>query len=108
MIANFPDRICSNIRLEGSGSAVELNGEAKAELKGLFKKFANLGIGGTGKYKETAWSGVLQKDIANPSCAYNIFFNAVSQDKKKNFQFKAMRGDSMNMRWKSLGDDAEC
>ncbi|MGX9726469.1 MAG: hypothetical protein ACTFAK_03835 [Candidatus Electronema sp. VV] len=36
------------------------------------------------------------------------FFNAVSQDKKKNLQFKAMRGDSMNMRWKSLGDDAEC
>ena len=64
VIADFADRICSNIRLEGSGSAVELNGEAKAELKGLLKKFANLGIGGTGKYEETAWSGVLQKDIA--------------------------------------------
>jgi hypothetical protein len=64
IIADFADRICSNIRLEGSGSAVELNGEAKAELKGLFKKFANLGMGGTGKFEETAWSGVLQKDIA--------------------------------------------
>jgi hypothetical protein len=29
------------------------------------KKFANLGIGGTGKYEETAWNGIFQKDIAN-------------------------------------------
>lgn len=65
IIADFAGRICSDIRLEGSGSTVELNGEAKAELKGLLKKFANLGIGGTGKYEETAWNGVLQKDIAN-------------------------------------------
>lgn len=77
VIADFADRICSNIRLEGSGSAVELNGEAKAELKGLLKKFANLGIGGTGKYEETAWSGVLQKDIAtilqkNADCKLKI------------------------------------
>lgn len=64
-IANFADRICNNIPLEGSGSAVELNGQAKAELKGLLKKIGNVGIGGTGKYEETAWSGVLQKDIAN-------------------------------------------
>lgn len=64
-IANFADRICSNIPLEGSGSAVELNGQAKAELKGLLKKIGNVGIGGAGKYEETAWSGVLQKDIAN-------------------------------------------
>lgn len=63
-IADFADRICSNIQLEGSGSTVELNGQAKAELKGLLRKFGNADIGGSGKYEETAWSGVLQKDIA--------------------------------------------
>ncbi|MCI5157166.1 MAG: hypothetical protein D3906_01775 [Candidatus Electrothrix sp. AUS1_2] len=31
--------------LEGSGSSVELNGEAKAELKGLLKKLARKGHG---------------------------------------------------------------
>ena len=78
IIADFADRICKSVPLEGSGSAAELNGEAKAELKGLLKKVATLGIGGSGKYEEKAWSGVLQKDLAdilqkNVDCNLKVF-----------------------------------
>ncbi len=78
MIADFADRICKSVPLEGSGSAVELNGEAKAELKGLLKKVANLGIGGNGKYEEKSWSGILQKDLTdilqkNVDCNLKVF-----------------------------------
>jgi hypothetical protein len=42
--------------------------------------------------------GWIDSFITNPSCdLHHCFFNAVSQDKKKNLQFKAMRGDSMNI-----------
>jgi hypothetical protein len=64
-IANFADRICSNISLDGSGSAVTLNGEAKANLRGLLEKIGDIGIEGAGEYKKAEWRGVLQKDIAN-------------------------------------------
>jgi len=64
MIADFADRICEKVPLTGTGEHVELSGDAKAELKGLLQKIANLGIEGAAKYQEEKWSGVLQKDIA--------------------------------------------
>jgi hypothetical protein len=64
MVANFADRMCERIPLEGSGTSVELTGEGKTELKGMLKKVASLGIDGAAKYEETEWTNVLQKDLA--------------------------------------------
>jgi hypothetical protein len=62
-IADFAERICPNVPLEGSSSTVELSGSAKAELNGLLKKMAALGIQGAAKYQESQFQGLLQKDL---------------------------------------------
>lgn len=78
IIADFADRTCSKIPLEGSGNSVELTGEGKTELKGMLKKVANLGIEGAAKYEETEWTNVLQKDLAkklqeSDTCRMKVF-----------------------------------
>ncbi len=60
MIADFADRLCKDIPLTGSG--LELTGKAKAELRGIFKKIAELGLEGAAKYQN--YEGLLQKDLA--------------------------------------------
>lgn len=43
-IRDFVEATCPTIPLEGSSSSTELSGNAKAELNGLIKKMAALGI----------------------------------------------------------------
>ena len=62
-IGDFAERICPNVPLEGSSSTVELSGSAKAELSGLLKKMAALGIQGAAKYQESQFQGLVQKDL---------------------------------------------
>ena len=65
IIADFADRICNKIPLIGNAENLELSGEAKAELKGLLKKVADIGIEGAAKYQKSNYGNVLQKDLAN-------------------------------------------
>lgn len=51
-IGDFAERICPKVPLEGSLSTVDLSGTAKAELNGLPKKMAGIGIQGAAKYQE--------------------------------------------------------
>ena len=62
-IGDFAERICPNVPLEGSSSSVELSGSAKADLSGLLKNLAALGIQGAAKYQESQFQGLLQKDL---------------------------------------------
>ncbi len=64
IIADFSDRLCSNIPLSGSREAIELTGEAKAELDELLKKIASLGIQGAAQYQKNQWNGVIHQDLA--------------------------------------------
>ena len=80
MVADFADRICKNIPLEGTGSDLELSGNAKAELSGLINKIAELGIEGATKYKSLEYQGLLQKDLvtvlkASTECKLEVFKN---------------------------------
>lgn len=63
MIADFADRFCKDIPLVGRGDSVELSGEAKAELSGIVRKLADLGLEGAGKYQNLEYQGLLQKDL---------------------------------------------
>ena len=65
MIADFADRLCKDIPLQGHGENVELSGSAKAELNGIIKKLANLGLDGAIKYQNTKYEGLLQKDLVS-------------------------------------------
>jgi hypothetical protein len=64
VIGDFADRLCQTVPLDTSSSRVELSGSAKAELDGIVKKLANLGIQGAGKYESSDSKNVLQKDLA--------------------------------------------
>ncbi len=65
VIADFADRICKDIPLKGKASNLELSGDAKAELKGLLKKVADLGIKGAVKYQDLEYEGLLQEDLVS-------------------------------------------
>jgi hypothetical protein len=51
IISDFADRICLTVKQEGTSHDVELSGKAKAELNGLLKRLANLGIEGVAQYQ---------------------------------------------------------
>jgi hypothetical protein len=65
MIADFSDRLCKDIPLQGHGDNLDLSGSAKAELNGIIKKLANLGVDGAIKYQNTDYEGLLQKDLVS-------------------------------------------
>jgi hypothetical protein len=64
MIADFADRICKDIPLEGSGNNLELSGSASAGLNELIQKLIDLKIEGLGKYEKSEYIGVLREDLA--------------------------------------------
>jgi hypothetical protein len=64
IIADFADKLCKDIPLKGTSSGVELTGNAKAELKGIVSKVAELGFEGAAKYKDSRYEGPLQTDLA--------------------------------------------
>ena len=65
MIADFAERFCKDIPLEGYGKNIELTGKAKAELNGIINKLVNIGVEGAAKYQDQKYKGVLQKDLVN-------------------------------------------
>ena len=64
IIADFADRLCQTVPLETASTSVELSGSAKADLAGLIKKIADLGIEGAGKYSSQSSQNVLQRNLA--------------------------------------------
>lgn len=64
-IQEFANNICTRVPLTSSSTKVELNGQAKAELDGIVKKLANLGISGAANYKSVESINVLQTELAS-------------------------------------------
>lgn len=63
VIEAFANKLCTQVKHEGSTENVELSGDAKIELSNLLKKIADLGIEGAAKYQKSEYQGVLQKDL---------------------------------------------
>src|SRR5437868_2532489 len=62
----------------GEDSSTELSANARAELKGVVKKVADLGVGAAGKYTSAHYQGVLQQDLKaalqnSDKCRYDVF-----------------------------------
>jgi hypothetical protein len=86
------DRICNVVTTEGSTESAKVSGEVKAELSGLAKRLANLGVSGTGAIDSSEYHGLLQQDLAlalkdNASCKTHVFDKLIdklvpSQDHK--------------------------
>lgn len=77
-ITDAAERICNSIPLSGTSQSAELSGQAKAEVNGVIKKVAELGVQGAGKYQTSEFSNVLQRDLAqaiqtNANCKQTVF-----------------------------------
>jgi hypothetical protein len=65
VISSFASETCgSAIPLEGDNKHLELSGDVKAELAGIVKKVADLGISGAGKYQSDQFKNVLHEQLA--------------------------------------------
>src|SRR5438876_208696 len=57
IIADFADRLCKTVPLEGTNQKLELSGGARAELNEVLKKIAELGIEGAAQYQTSEYQG---------------------------------------------------
>jgi hypothetical protein len=78
IISKFANDICTKVPLEGHGTEIKLSGQAKAELNSILKRIADLGIEGSGDYKDAEYQGVLQNELAESlknadTCRFNLF-----------------------------------
>lgn len=64
VIAKFADRLCQTVPIEVTTAGTQLSGEARAELAGVVRKLADIGIKGAAKYTTTNSKNVLQGDLA--------------------------------------------
>ena len=78
IIADFADRLCFKIPLEGTGGTIDLSGAAKAELDTVLKRVVQLGIQGSAKYQQSQFQGLLQRDLltavkTSTDCKLKVF-----------------------------------
>jgi hypothetical protein len=65
VIGDFADRMCSEIPLTSSTRSYEVEGRISAELEGLAKRLAELGLGAQGKLSDSEeTAGILRADLA--------------------------------------------
>lgn len=64
IISEFASKICQDISLSHETSSLELSASAKAGLKGVAKKIADLGFEAATKYSNTTEQGLLQQNLA--------------------------------------------
>jgi len=62
-ITDTADRLCGYVGQSGHASSAQITGDVKAELNGLAKRLADLGITGTGGLNSTEYEGVLQQEL---------------------------------------------
>ncbi len=63
ILADFADRVCSQVKDYGSASDYLATVDAKAQLDGLSKKFVDLGISLNGMYTGHSFQNVAQVDL---------------------------------------------
>jgi hypothetical protein len=78
LIADFADRMCTKVPLQGNSNSVDLSIEGKVEVSKLLKALTDLGVSAAGKYKSDEYQGVLQKDLKDAlkdlsTCKQGIF-----------------------------------
>jgi hypothetical protein len=64
-ITDTADRICGTVAQSGQYDSFKVSGSVKAELTGLVKKLANLGVIGSGEVSSAHYESVLQQELAH-------------------------------------------
>jgi hypothetical protein len=77
-IIDTADRLCGNVATSGQANAARGAGEVKAELNGLVKRLADIGISASGEKSSTSYEGVVQQELTTAlrdvrECKLKIF-----------------------------------
>lgn len=62
-IADTADRICGILATQGETSASKTTGDVHAELTGLARRLASVGVSASGDITSSAYQGILQQDL---------------------------------------------
>ena len=78
LITKTADSVCSIVTLAGNSQNLKVKGEVKAQLNGLIKQLADLGISGDADFNSDKYEGLIRTDLAaaiqnNAQCKFNVF-----------------------------------
>lgn len=78
VISQFANSLCDSVKDHGKTEAWEVSSDAKAQLDGVVKKIADLGVGAAAKYTTSEYQGVLQSDLGKllndqTNCRLSVF-----------------------------------
>jgi hypothetical protein len=62
-ITDTADRLCGNVATSGQTNSLKASGDVKAELNGLVKKLADIGVSASGETNSSAYEGVVQQEL---------------------------------------------
>ncbi|HEV2156284.1 hypothetical protein [Bradyrhizobium sp.] len=78
LITKTADSVCSIVTLAGNSQSLKIKGEVKAQLNGLIRQLADLGISGDADFNSDKYEGLIRTDLAtaiqnNAQCKFNVF-----------------------------------
>lgn len=78
LITKTADEICSIVNHAGSSQSLKVKGDVRAQLNGLIRQLADLGISGAADFTADQYEGVIQADLAssiqrNSECKLKVF-----------------------------------
>jgi len=78
LITDAADKICGIVNHAGNSQSMKVKGDIKAQLNGLIKQLADLGITGAIDYSADQYQEVIQSDLAatiqhNAECKLRVF-----------------------------------
>ena len=78
LITQTADGICGIVKTAGSYQDLKVKGDVKAQLSGLFKQLADLGISGAADYDTDQYEGFIRSDLASTfehtaDCKFKVF-----------------------------------
>ena len=64
-ISSFANNFCGEYWREGGSDDIEFSGAARAQLRGLFERLADIGVEGTAEIDIDSYTGVLQEQLSD-------------------------------------------
>jgi hypothetical protein len=78
LISDTADKICNVVSTKGEVNSSEVKGNVTAQLRGLARQLADVGLSGTGSITSEQYENVFRSDLAstlkdNTACRYKVF-----------------------------------
>ncbi|QQO35331.1 hypothetical protein JJC00_06510 [Bradyrhizobium diazoefficiens] len=78
LITKTADSVCGIVKTAGNSESMKVKGEVKAQLSGLIRQLADLGISGDADFNSDKYEGFIRTDLAtaiqnSAQCKFNVF-----------------------------------